>query len=83
MVYMGLLAGILTGISFIPQSIKTIKTRDTTSISLFTYILFTCGVSLWIVYGFFAKDIAVFVTNLVTILPCSLILIIKIRESIK
>lgn len=63
MVFVGIIAGILTGISFIPQSIKT---KDTTSISEATYILFTLGVVLWILYGLFVKDIAIFFTNIVT-----------------
>jgi len=80
MIAIGLVAGILTGISFIPQSIKTIRTKDTTSISLTTYILYTLGVTLWILYGLIISDIAVFLTNVVTIVPSLIILIIKLGE---
>ncbi|BCA86813.1 hypothetical protein EsVE80_23360 [Enterococcus saigonensis] len=80
MIALGLIAGVLTGISFIPQSIKTIRTKDTSSISLSTYILYTLGVMLWIIYGLIIEDFAVFLTNIVTIVPCVIILVIKLGE---
>lgn len=80
MISIGLVAGILTGISFIPQSIKTIRTKNTKSISLITYVLYTLGVTLWIIYGLVVGDIAVFLTNIVTIVPSMIILVIKLRE---
>ncbi|GAB7389664.1 SemiSWEET transporter [Lactococcus garvieae] len=80
MIILGLLAGALTGISFFPQSIKLIKKKDTSSISLLTYLLFTLGVLLWIIYGFIIKDLAVLLTNLITIIPCLTILFMKIQN---
>ena len=81
MVLIGLVAGVLTSISFIPQSIKTIKTKDTRSISLITYILYVLGVAMWIIYGYLTKDMAVFLTNVVTIIPCTIILSIKVLSN--
>ena len=46
-----LVAAVLTTISFLPQAIRVIKTKDTSSLSLGMYIMFTLGVSLWMVYG--------------------------------
>lgn len=83
MILLGLFAGVLTSISFIPQSIKTIKTKDIESISLITYILYVMGVALWIIYGFLTKDIAVFLTNVVTIVPCTIILSIEVLSNSK
>lgn len=83
MILLGLFAGVLNSISFIPQSIKTIKTKDIESISLITYILYVMGVALWIIYGFLTKDIAVFLTNVVTIVPCTIILSIEVLSNSK
>ncbi|MEL6919261.1 MAG: SemiSWEET transporter, partial [Bacteroidota bacterium] len=47
----GNIAASLTTISFLPQAIKTIKTKDTKNLSFPMYLLFVMGVSLWIVYG--------------------------------
>lgn len=83
MIIIGLIAGGLTSISFIPQAVKTIRTKNTTSISIATYILFTIGVALWVIYGYFLKDFAILLTNLVTIIPSLIILLMKIRSDKK
>ena len=51
----GYAAAILTTISFLPQAIMTIRTRDTESLSLAMYSSFTLGVLLWLVYGFLSR----------------------------
>ncbi|MEG1487009.1 MULTISPECIES: SemiSWEET transporter [Lactococcus] len=83
MIIIGLIAGGLTSISFIPQAVKTIRTKNTSSISIATYILFTIGVALWVIYGYFLKDFAILMTNLVTIVPSLIILLMKIRSGKK
>lgn len=83
MIIIGLIAGGLTSISFIPQDVKTIRTKNTSSISIATYILFTIGVALWVIYGYFLKDFAILMTNLVTIVPSLIILLMKIRSGKK
>ncbi|MFA0080335.1 SemiSWEET transporter [Vibrio artabrorum] len=63
-----LTAAFLTTISFIPQAIQTIRTRDTSGISLPMYILFIIGTSLWMAYGWLSNDPAIFIGNsLITI----------------
>lgn len=77
---LGIIAGICTSISFIPQAIQTIRTKNTEGISLVTYILFFAGVFSWIVYGALKKDVAVLVTNVVTLVPCVVILWLKLKS---
>ncbi|MCA5013317.1 MULTISPECIES: SemiSWEET family sugar transporter [unclassified Enterococcus] len=77
---LGMIAGICTSISFIPQAIQTIKTKNTEGISLITYILFFIGVSSWVVYGALKWDLAVLLTNVVTLVPCSVILGLKLKS---
>lgn len=76
----GLAAASLTTVSFIPQAIKTIKTRDTSGISLSMYIMFTIGVFLWLIYGLFLKDTAITAANLITFIFASIILCYKIMN---
>lgn len=76
----GLAAAFLTTASFIPQALKTIKTKDTSGISLSMYIMFTLGVFLWLIYGFYIKDVAITVANVITFIFASIILIYKIRN---
>ena len=56
---LGLFAGSLTTIAFLPQVIKTWRTRSTKDISLEMFAIFCSGVLLWIIYGSLVKDIPV------------------------
>ncbi|MEF8874854.1 MAG: SemiSWEET transporter, partial [Candidatus Thermoplasmatota archaeon] len=59
-------AATCTTISFLPQAIKVIRTRDTRSLSLPMYIILTTGVLLWLTYGILVNDIPVIAANTVT-----------------
>jgi MtN3 and saliva related transmembrane protein len=76
--YIGYLAAVLTTGSFLPQAIKTIKTGDTSSLSLSMYSLFTMGVLCWLVYGLYLENIAIIVSNTITLLLAACILGYKI-----
>jgi len=76
---LGLMAACLTTISFIPQAIKTIKTKITSGISLSMYTVFTIGTLLWLLYGLFEKDVPLACANAVTLIFASIILAYKIR----
>ena len=71
-------AATLTTISFIPQAIKTISTKDTTSISLGMYIMFTVGVILWMFYGISTGQAAIVISNAITAVLALIILGFKI-----
>ncbi len=71
----GLAAATCTTISFLPQAIKVIKTRDTRSLSLPMYVIFTTGVLLWLTYGILIRDIPVIAANSVTSLFSTIILV--------
>lgn len=83
MIIIGLIAGGLTSVSFIPQALKMIRTQNTSGISLTTYMLFTIGAALWVIYGYFTEDFAILLTNLITVIPSLTILIMKVRNSFK
>lgn len=74
------LAAILTTISFVPQAIKTIRTRDTRDLSLTTYVMFVCGTIGWTVFGLIAHEYAVFYANFITTMFAGVILFFKIIE---
>ncbi|HTS45683.1 MAG TPA: SemiSWEET transporter [Puia sp.] len=75
----GLAAAVLTTISFIPQAIQTLKTRNTTSISLAMYTVFTSGTLLWFLYGILSNNLPVYLANGVTLIFAGIILIYKIK----
>jgi MtN3 and saliva related transmembrane protein len=74
----GYLAAMLTTASFLPQAIKTIKTRDTQSLSLGMYSMFALGVLLWLIYGLYLSNSAIIVANAITFVLASLILGFKV-----
>jgi MtN3 and saliva related transmembrane protein len=77
----GLLAAVLTSTSFLPQALKTIRTKDTSSISLFMYILFTFGTLMWFIYGIATNNLPVWLANGFTLILASVILYYKIKNT--
>ncbi len=75
----GLVAAACTTIAFVPQVIKTLRTRDTGSISLGMYSLFTFGIFLWLVYGILTRDIPIIFANSITTVLAAIILVCKVR----
>lgn len=75
----GIVAGVLTTGSFLPQVFKILRERDTASISLAMYGAFTAGVSLWLVYGLLIASPSIIVTNALTLLLSGIVLVMKLR----
>jgi MtN3 and saliva related transmembrane protein len=61
--YLGYSAGILTVGSFLPQVIRTWRSRQTGDLSLGMFALLATASSLWIVYGIVTSDWPVILTN--------------------
>ena len=78
-ILLGLAAGALTSLSFLPQLIKIYRTRSTGDISLAMYIVITTGFILWLWYGIVIDSLPVIVANSVTLLIAGMIMILKIR----
>lgn len=49
--WLGYIAAVVTSIAFVPQALKTIRSRDTSGISLGMYVIFTIGIGFWFAYG--------------------------------
>ena len=52
---MGLIAGVVTSIGFIPQLLKGYMTKKLEDVSYFMPIVLAFGMTLWFIYGFFLK----------------------------
>ncbi|TCK93476.1 MtN3 and saliva related transmembrane protein [Natranaerovirga hydrolytica] len=75
----GTIAATLTTVSFLPQTLKTIKDKDTSGISLGMYSIFTTGVFCWTVYGFIISDMPILIANIVTFILAFTILMLKLK----
>lgn len=76
---LGLVAGACTTFAFLPQAIKTIKTKHTSDISLIMYIVINIGVALWLTYGFLRNDLPVILANGIVLIFTLTILGLKIK----
>jgi MtN3 and saliva related transmembrane protein len=76
---LGLIAGTLTTIAFLPQLHKTWTSKSAKDVSSVMMITFCIGVFLWFVYGLAIHAMPVVVSNAVTLVLALLILVLKIR----
>jgi MtN3 and saliva related transmembrane protein len=70
----GLLAGALTTCAFLPQVIKTVKTRSTKDISLVMFSVTATGLFFWLLYGILSGSVPVIIANSVS-LPLALTIV--------
>lgn len=78
----GVLAAIASTINQLPQAYKTIRSKDTHSLSLWMYIMIWIATGLWLLYGILLKDFPLIFSNSISILPISYILGTKIRNTL-
>ena len=79
MTMIGLLAGALTTIAFIPQLTKTWRSRSAKDISLGMFLIFCTGVLLWLIYGILMGALPIILANTVTLILSTAILVLKIK----
>ena len=77
---LGLVAGLITTGSFIPQAYKVFRTKETADLSAGMYTLFICGLILWTIYGIRMQAISIILANSVSILLSLYILIMKLKH---
>jgi len=75
----GYCAAALTTFAFVPQAVKTIRSRDTQAISFWMYVAFTIGIALWFCYGLALGSWPVIISNMLTFLLAVTILAMKVR----
>src|SRR2546430_785729 len=75
----GVLAGTLSTIAFIPQAWRIWKTRSARDLSLPMYLIFTAGVALWFVYGLMLGAVPIVVCNGLTLVLAGTVLAMKLR----
>ncbi len=73
----GSIAGTLTTIAFLPQVLKTYRSRSAKDISLVMFLLFSLGVFLWLLYGIQIQAMPIVISNAVTLALSLSILMMK------
>lgn len=75
----GTLAATLTTVAFVPQAIKTWKSRHARDLSLGMFLLFTLGVLGWLAYGVLIGSWPIIIANAITTVLAGSILFFKLR----
>jgi MtN3 and saliva related transmembrane protein len=75
----GYAAATLTTFAFIPQVVKSWRTRSTDDLSSTMLVVFTAGITLWLMYGIAAGSMPVILANAVTLVLSVMLVVLKIR----
>ena len=76
----GLVAGLCTTASFLPQIYQIYRTKKTRDISLPMFVVLAAGISLWLVYGIMLKQMPIIVANSVSLVSCLYVVTMKLRH---
>lgn len=77
---LGLTAAVFTTAAFLPQVIKTLKTRQTKDMSLVMYVALAIGVSLWLAYGVITGNAPIVLANIITLVLTMILLVLKLKH---
>ena len=75
----GLIAACFTTAAFVPQVVKTWRTKDVENLSLTMYLTMLTGVVMWLIYGININSLSIILANIVTITLVCVIIFLKIR----
>ena len=79
MTALGIMAGSLTTLAYLPQVLKTWRSRSADGMSWSMLIILCVGIALWLIYGVYVHDMPLIIANLLTLIFSSAILGVKIR----
>ena len=77
--YIGILAGICTAVSLLPQLIKIIKEKKSEDISYLMLFILLTGLGAWVYYGILREDYPIIITNSFSFIVNSLMIIFTIK----
>ncbi len=75
----GFIAGGLTTLSFLPQVVKTARSRSAQDLSESMLLVFLIGLVLWTIYGLQVGSLPIIAANVITIGLVGAILVMKVR----
>ncbi|MGE0444287.1 MAG: SemiSWEET family sugar transporter [Vicinamibacterales bacterium] len=77
----GFTAAILTSVAFLPQVVKTLRTRQAGDLSILTLLVQNAGVALWFTYGVALDSLPMIFGNGITLTLMLVLLVCKVRYS--
>ena len=77
--YIGFAAAACTTLAFLPQVVKTYRSRSAKDLSLGTFSILASGLFLWLVYGWLMDDMPIILANFLTLLMATALLVMKFK----
>ena len=77
--WIGYTAALMTVTSYVPQAVKSLRKRHTADISLWMYVLVSCGSIFWLIYGLMVGSPSIILTNATALVLALAILLMKLR----
>ena len=75
----GILAGVFTSVSMLPQLMKTFKKKKSEEISILMIVTLIIGIAGWIYYGILREDYPLLFTNAFSILVNITLLVLHFK----
>jgi MtN3 and saliva related transmembrane protein len=76
---LGLVAGTITSVTFLPQVVKIWQTKSAKDLSVMMLLLLMLGVVLWLIYGLVVMSAAIIYTNSMVLAMSLIMLYFKVR----
>jgi MtN3 and saliva related transmembrane protein len=76
----GSIAAFLTTVCWLPQTVRIIRTKETSAISFASQAIFASGVTLWLAYGFMISSWPIIAANFITLLLLIVIIFLKLKH---
>jgi MtN3 and saliva related transmembrane protein len=77
--YVGIVAGILTSVSLLPQLVKIIREKEAENLSYGMLLVLLAGLGCWVYYGILREDLPIIITNSFSFLINMLVIIFTIK----
>jgi MtN3 and saliva related transmembrane protein len=75
----GMAAGTLTTLAFLPQVLKIYRTKSARDVSYLMFLIFSTGVLLWLIYGILIGSAPIIAANVVTLALAVVVIVLKLR----
>ena len=76
---LGMIAGTLTTIAFVPQVLKIYRTKSAKDVSYLMFSIFSTGIVFWLIYGILIRSTPIIAANAVTLTLSMIIIALKVR----
>ena len=75
----GTAAAVCSVLSFAPQIVKIVRTREVEGVSIRTYLITVCGFALWIAYGIRLAAWPITIANTLALIMSGSVLLLRWR----